>query len=55
MPLKSGKSQSAFNFNVKELVGAWRNKGKIGSSRPKSLDKARKQALAIAFNKQRGK
>jgi hypothetical protein len=54
MPLKSGKSKEAFNFNVEELVNSWKKKGKMGSSRPESLNKARKQALAIAFSKQRG-
>lgn len=36
MPLKSGKSKSAFKSNVKELVGTYKEKGKIGASKPKS-------------------
>lgn len=39
MPLKSGKSKKAFNYNVAELVA---------SGRPV------KQAVAIAYSKKRG-
>lgn len=38
MPLKSGKSKSAFKYNVKELMHSGRSQ---------------KQALAIAFSKKR--
>lgn len=55
MPLKEGKSKEAFNYNVSELINAWRKKGKIGKSSPPTLIKARQQALAIAFGKKRGK
>jgi hypothetical protein len=54
MPLQQGKSKKAFNFNVEELIHSYKKTGKIGSSSPKSLLKARKQALAIAFDKKRG-
>ncbi len=52
MPLQEGKSNQAFNANVSELVNSWRKHMKIGTSHPKSFNKARKQALAIAFSKQ---
>jgi len=50
MPLKSGKSKKAFDFNVKELVETWRKKGSIGGQKLNSMNKARKKALAIAFS-----
>lgn len=54
MPLKKGKSEDTFDSNMSELIATFRKTGKIGKSRPKGADKARKQALAIAFSK-RGK
>ncbi len=53
MPLKKGKK--AFDSNVSELIATYRKTGKIGNSRPAGADKARKQALAIAFNVKRKK
>ena len=50
MPLKQGKSKKTFDSNMSELIASYRKTGKIGSSRPKGADKARKQALAIAFS-----
>lgn len=46
MPLENGKSKSAFNYNIKELESANKNKDK---KRPL------KQILAIAYAKKRGK
>jgi hypothetical protein len=37
--------------NVKELVGAYKEKGKIGTSKPASKAAAVKQAVAIAYDK----
>jgi hypothetical protein len=54
MPLMGGPSKKAFEGNVSELIKAFKAKGKIGTSTPKNKEKARKQALAIAFSKQRG-
>ena len=51
MPLKSGSSKKVISSNVKELVGAYKEKGKIGTSRPASKAKAVKQAVAIAYEK----
>jgi len=50
MPLKSEKSKSAFKENVKELVDTYKEKGKIGTSKPKSKQSALKQALAISYS-----
>jgi len=55
MPLQKGKSKKAFSNNVAELIRAYRRKGKIGSSKPKSEGEARKQALAIAYSVRRGR
>lgn len=54
MPLIQSNSKAAFGRNVSELMNAYAAKGKIGSSTPKSKAKARKQALAIAFNIKKG-
>lgn len=53
MPLKKGKSKQAFQSNIKEVLGAFKETGKIGSSKPKSLAKAQKQAVAIAYSQQK--
>jgi len=49
MPLQKGSSQAAFSGNISELMHSFKKKGKIGTSTPSSKAKARKQALAIAF------
>lgn len=54
MPLTQSKSKKAFSSNVGELIHAFKQKGKIGSSKPKSKAEARKQALAIAFGIKKG-
>lgn len=51
MPLKQGSSRKTVSHNVKEMVGSWKRKGKIGSSRPRSKKKAIKQAVAISLKK----
>ena len=56
MPLTKGKSKAAFDSNMSELIAHYRKTGKIGRSRPKGADKARRQALAIVFEtRRRGK
>jgi len=50
MPLKQGSSQKTFSKNVSELMHSFRKSGRIGTSTPSSAVKARKQALAIAFD-----
>lgn len=51
MPLKKGSSQKTISRNIGELVGAYKEKGRIGTSRPKSKSAAVKQAAAIAYSK----
>ena len=53
MPLKSGKSQKSFVSNIRELMHSFKSTGKIGNSAPASAAKANKQAVAIAYSKQR--
>lgn len=51
MPLKTGKSKKTVQKNVSELMHKYKQKGKIGSSKPKSKKDAQKQAVAIALSK----
>ena len=51
MPLKSGKSKKVISKNIKELVNTYEEKGKIGTSKPKSKAAAIKQSVAIAYSK----
>lgn len=53
MPLKAGKSKKVRQANIKEVIGSYEKTGKIGTSKPKSKKKAIKQAVAIAYAKQR--
>ncbi len=53
MPLKQGSSKKAFEFNVGELIRSWKKKGAIGKKKIGTLEKARKTALAIAFDQKR--
>jgi len=50
MPLKRGQNSKVISSNVKELVNTYKQKGKIGTSKPKSKAKAIKQAVAIAYS-----
>lgn len=54
MPLKKGKSDAVFSANVAEILRSYKKKGTIGSSKPKTVADARRQALAIAYAKKRG-
>jgi len=51
MPLKSGSSKKTVGKNVSELMHAYKEKGKIGTSKPASKGAAQKQAVAIALSK----
>ena len=50
MPLKKGKSQKTISTNIGEMMGKYKESGKIGTSKPKSKAKAQKQAIAIALS-----
>lgn len=50
MPLKSGSSNKTKSDNIKELMKSYKETGKIGTSTPKNKEKARKQAIAIAYS-----
>jgi hypothetical protein len=50
MPLKKGSSKKTFDKNMSELMSSFRRSGRIGTSKPSSSTKARKQALVIAFD-----
>lgn len=54
MPLKRGKSKAVVSANIRELMHAFEGKGKIGKTRPKSKEEARRIAAAIAYRKARG-
>lgn len=51
MPLKKGSSQKTISANIGEMVGSYKDTGKIGTSKPKSKAAATKQAAAIAYEK----
>ena len=53
MPLKKGKSQATVSGNIKTLVDDWKTTGSIGTSHPKSKEKAVQQAVAIAMGRAR--
>ena len=50
MPLKSGSSNKTKSSNIKELMKQYKETGKIGTSTPKTKEKAHKQAVAIAMS-----
>lgn len=49
MPLIKSKSTEAMAQNIREMMHSFKQTGKIGNSSPKDMAKARKQALAAAF------
>jgi hypothetical protein len=53
MPLKTGKSRKTINSNTKELIESYQQKGSIGTSHPKTMSEAVKQAYAIANSQAR--
>jgi flavin-binding protein dodecin len=55
MPLKKGKSKKVINSNIEELLHNYKKDGIIGTSHPKSMKKAQKQAVAIAYSKAKKK
>ena len=55
MPLKKGNSKKVISSNVKELLHDFKQTGTIVTSHPKSMKKAQKQAVAIAYSKAKKK
>jgi ABC-type sulfate/molybdate transport systems ATPase subunit len=55
MPLKKGKSKKVISSNIEELLHDYKQTGTIGTSHPKSMKKAQKQAVAIAYSKAKKK
>jgi len=55
MPLKKGKSKKVISANIHELLHNYKETGTIGTSHPKSMKKAQKQAVAIAYDKAKEK
>lgn len=51
MPLKTGRSNKVVSANISEMMGSYKKKGTLGTSKPKSAKKAQKQAVAIALQK----
>jgi len=49
--LKKGKTDKIIGDNISELMGSYKKKGIIGTSKPSSKNKAQKQAVAIALDK----
>lgn len=54
MPLKAGSSPKVRSTNIKEMLHAFKQTGRIGNSHPASMAKAVKQAAAAAYRKARG-
>jgi hypothetical protein len=50
MPLKKGSSKKTIQKNISELIKSYKKTGKIGSSKPKNPEAARKQAVAVAYS-----
>ena len=51
MPLAKGKSQKVISGNIREIMNAYKQDGKIGTSHPANKKKAISQAVAIAYDK----
>jgi hypothetical protein len=53
MPLRKGKGQKVISGNIKEMLHSYKQSGKIGNTKPKSMKKARQIAAAAAYSSAR--
>lgn len=53
MPLKAGSSAKTRSSNIREMLHSYKETGRIGTTRPISMAKARKIASAAAYRKSR--
>ncbi len=51
MPLSKGKSKKVISQNIREMIDTWKETGKIGNTRPKSIAQAKRIASAAAYSK----
>ena len=51
MPIKSGRSKKVVGGNIAEMTRSYKETGRIGTSKPKSVAAAQRQAAAIAYAK----
>lgn len=51
MPLKAGKTRKAISSNISEMVRGYKETGRIGRTRPRSVKHAQKIAAAAAYSK----
>lgn len=49
MPLSKGKSRKSISENIAHEIRQYKKTGKIGTSKPRSMKAARRQAAAIAY------
>lgn len=49
MPLRKGKSQKIISSNIREMIDSWKETGKIGNTKPKSMAQAIRIASAAAY------
>lgn len=50
-----GKTQKKVSSKIKKVLHDYKKSGKIGTSRPKSMARAKAQAAAIAYKEARKK
>ena len=50
MPLDRSKSEDALRSNISELIRSYKRTGRIGNTKPSTIAKARKMALADAYS-----
>lgn len=51
-PLEPGKGKKKHKKNMQELLRSYKSSGMIGTSKPKNLHAAVRQANAIAYSKE---